>query len=279
MKFLLVLGVLRLRRARTAVVFHDVHLYGGERFRDRARRFCQRWVMHFAYRGTARTILTSPPNQACWLPAQAPKAVHIPIGANVPAMALPAHPAGNGRDPKTIVVFGVTDDGDIRQEVGDIALAARRAAERLPHVRLVTVGRGSTESQNMFRQALRDSRVEFEALGVLSGAQVSQALASADVALFVRGPISTHRGTAIASISNGIPLVAYALPSLPAPLLQAGLEPVRYRDREKLAEATVRVLTDPQLWSNLHERSRRAYEKYFSWEAVASRYLEVFRDA
>jgi glycosyltransferase involved in cell wall biosynthesis len=51
--------------------------------------------------------------------------------------------------------------------------------------------------------------------------------------------------------------------------------PISYLDGEKLAEATVRVLADPQLWLDLHERSRRAYEKYFSWEAVASRFLEV----
>ncbi len=51
-----------------------------------------------------------------------------------------------GTKPKTITVFGITDGGDISQEVRDITVAARRAAEKFPHVCLVTMGRGSAES-------------------------------------------------------------------------------------------------------------------------------------
>jgi len=35
------------------------------------------------------------------------------------------------------------------------------------------------------------------------------------------------------------------------------------------------VLTDHQLWLELRERSQRAYERYFSWEAVAARFLKI----
>jgi glycosyltransferase involved in cell wall biosynthesis len=91
----------------------------------------------------------------------------------------------------------------------------------------------------------------------------------------VRGTISTQRGSAIASIANGVPLVAYADSCQPTPLVEAGIVGVHYLDGEKLAEATIRVLTDPQLWCDLHERSQRAHEKYFTWAAVASHFLEV----
>jgi len=94
-------------------------------------------------------------------------------------------------------------------------------------------------------------------------------------ALFVRSPVTTQRGTAIATIACGVPLVAYSYASLPGPLAEAGIVGVPFGDRDKLAEATVRVLTDPRLWLDLHERSRRAHEKYFTWQAVASRFLEV----
>jgi glycosyltransferase involved in cell wall biosynthesis len=235
--------------------------------------------MRAAYRLSDATVLTVPQERASWLPRQGSKATFIPIGANIPVTAHPDRSARNGHEAKTIVVFAVTDAGDISREVADIALVAKRAAEQLPCVRLVTVGRGSAESEARFREALNGSPVEFNALGVLPAEEVSRVLAGSDVALFVRGPISTNRGSAIASITNAVPLVTYADSSLPSLLAEAGVVGVRYLDGEKLAEATVRALTDPQLWHDLHERSRRAHEKYFSWEAVANRFLEVLHHA
>ena len=121
--------------------------------------------------------------------------------------------------------------------------------------------------------------MEFSALGILPAEEVSQVLAYSDVALFVRYPITTQRGSAIASIANAVPLVAYAEPCLPTPLAEAGIVGVPYLDGEKLAEETIRVLTEPQLWRDLQKRSQCAFEKYFSWQAVASRFLEVLHHA
>lgn len=278
LRFLLVLGVLRIRGVRTAVVFHDAQPYEGKRLRDRVRRACQRFVMHCAYKSSDAAVLTVPLEQVSWLPLKPSKATFIPIGANLPAIATPSRSARNGQEPTTITVFGVTA-ADIAREVAAIARVALRVAEQVPHVRLVTVGRGSEESESSFRQALKGSLVEFQALGILPAEEVSQVLASSDVSLFVRGLVSTQRGSAIASIANAVPLVGYADPCLPEPLAKAGVVGVRYLDGEKLAQATIRVLTDPLLWLDLHERSRRAFEKYFSWEVVASRFLEVLDHA
>jgi glycosyltransferase involved in cell wall biosynthesis len=52
---------------------------------------------------------------------------------------------------------------------------------------------------------------------------------------------------------------------------------VRCGDREGLAEAVLTVLTSDRLWLELHQRSQRAYEKYFSWEAIATRFVELLR--
>ena len=130
-------------------------------------------------------------------------------------------------------------------------------------------------SEARFREALDGSPVEYQALGVLPAEEVSSVLAASDVALFVRGTISTQRSSAIASIANGVPLVAYACPCLPGPLAEAGVVPVPWGDREALAQAALRVLTDGQLWLDLHQRSERAHQKYFSWEAVAGRFAEL----
>ncbi len=277
--FLVVLLLLKMRGVRTAVVFHDPQPFGGGRLVDRIRRFYQRCVMRLTYRWSDATILTIPLEHVSWLPSRASKASFIPVCATVPVSGAKRPSIRNGHEPKTISVFAVSEAADITKEIADITLAARRAAERFPGVRLLTVGRGSAQSESRFRDALKGSSVEFSALGVLPGEAVSQVLADSDVALCVRGTITTQRSSAIASIANGVPLVAYADPSLSAPLAEAGLVGVPYLDGEKLAEATVQVLADPQLWRNLHERSRLAHLKYFSQEAVASRFLEVLQHA
>jgi glycosyltransferase involved in cell wall biosynthesis len=161
-------------------------------------------------------------------------------------------------------------------EVSDIAFVARSVAEHVPGVRLLTMGRGSAESESKFREALEGSAVEYSALGILSAEDVGRILSSSDVSLFVRGGISTQRGSAIASIACSTPLVAYANQNLAAAFSEAGVVPVPLGDRERLAEATVKVLTDRELWSDLHQRSQRSYEKHFAWDAVASQFVQLF---
>lgn len=284
--FLLVLLVLRLHHARMAMVFHDPEPYSGQRLVDRLRRACQLLVVRLAYRLSDRSILNVPLESVSWLSPQPKKANFIPVAANIPlANCGKGVPPANANDEdghataSTIAVFAITDAGDISREVADIAFAATAAAERLPRVRLLTLGRGSVESEASFRQALKGSPVEFNALGILPAAEVSRVLSSSDVSLFVRGTISTRRGSAMASIACGVPLVAYADAYLPAPLAEAGVLGVRYRDREALAGAAVRVLSDRKLWAELHNRSGRAHQTYFSWEAVAARFVEVLNHA
>ncbi len=272
--FLFVLSVLKVRKAHVAVVFHDPEPYRGKRYLDRLRGGLQHFVMGCAYRLSERSIFNVPPERVSWLRLPSGKASFVPIGANLPV----AQHERNGCEVKTIAVFTITDGGDISKEVSDIVCAARKAAERF-RVQLLTVGRGSLESESRFRQALEGSTVEYAALGILSAEEVSQVLAKADVSLFVRGLLSTQRGSAIASIANGVPLVGYADSLLPAALAEAGVVGVRYADADALAQATVRVLADRQLWKELHERSRYAYQKYFSWDAIATRLLEVLQHA
>ena len=278
-RFLLVLGVLRMHGVRTAVVFHDPQGFGGSRFVDRVRRTCQRAVMNWTCRFSDASIITIPLEQITWLPYPHRKATFIQTCATLPAVGAEGRFLRTRNEVKTITVFAVTDGGDNSREVADISLAARRAAEHLPHVRLVTIGRGSARSEFMFREALKGSSVEFSALGILPAEEISRVIADSDVSLFVRGPITTQRSSAIASIANAVPLVAYSDPSPPASIAEAGVVCVPYLDGEKLAEATVRVLTDPQLWRDLHERSVRAQKNYFSSEAVANRFLDILHNA
>jgi glycosyltransferase involved in cell wall biosynthesis len=275
--FLVILLILRVRGTRLITVFHDFAPYAGKRAVDRIRRACQRGVLRGAYGLTQACVLPVPKEQVSWLPLPAAKASFIPVGPNIPVIRALAPSLRKGEGPRTIAVFTVTDRGDISQEVSAITQAAMAAAEHIHPVRLITLGRGSAESEPAFRKALAGSAVEYQALGVLPAEEVARVLAGCDVSLFVRGPISTQRGSAMASIACSLPLVAYAEGCLPAPLLEAGVMGVRCGDREGLAEAVLTVLTSDRLWLELHQRSQRAYEKYFSWEAIATRFVELLR--
>lgn len=276
--FVLVLWLLRARKMQIAVVFHDSAAYPGVRLVDRVRSICQRFVMRSAYRLADKSILPISLERVSWLPPDRSSAVFIPVGPNVPAVGA-RRSASDGPKPKTIAVFGVTGGGTVGSEVADIAYVAKAAAGRMRGIRLTTLGRGSKESEPRLRRVLEGSTVEFNALGVLSAEAVSMVLADADVSLFVRGPISTQRGSAIASIACGVPLVTYSNPPLPTEFSDGGVLAVGIGDREAMAAATVRVLTDSDLWIELHRRNRLAFETYFSWEAIAARFDQVLDHA
>ena len=61
--------------------------------------------------------------------------------------------------------FSITGEGLVGNEVTDIAYAAAEAAKRVPNLRLVTLGRGSCESESLLRKALLGSGVELRPWG------------------------------------------------------------------------------------------------------------------
>ncbi len=106
---------------------------------------------------------------------------------------------------------------------------------------------------------------------------VERRLSQTDVLLFVRGGISSRRGSAIAGIICGLPLVSYSWRETAPPVTEAGVVLTPSGDREALADALAKVLADDVYRSQLRRRSIGAREKYFSWKAIAARYLEALR--
>jgi glycosyltransferase involved in cell wall biosynthesis len=151
----------------------------------------------------------------------------------------------------------------------------KRASRTAGRLRLVVVGRGSKEAEPALRQEFSGTNIVVEALGLVSAEELSRTLASADVQLFVRGQISSRRGSAIAGIACGLPIVCYAGPETGWPVTEAGIIAVPLGDREALSVALERVLVDDELRASLAERSRRAQEQYFSWRVIAARYAEA----
>ena len=93
--------------------------------------------------------------------------------------------------------------------------------------------------------------------------------------LFVRGGISSRRGSAIAGIAHGLPVVAYRGPETGWPVTEAGVVLVDPGDVDALAAALVRIATDSSHRNSLRARSNNAYLRYFAWDVIACTFLET----
>jgi glycosyltransferase involved in cell wall biosynthesis len=229
------------------------------------------------YNGASKCVFADPLEKIDWLPSVDTKSAFIPIGANIPD-AIPPHHENhveqNGAT-KNIAVFGVTDRGDQheRQELADIAHAVRIAAEVGVNVKLLFMGRGVSEAGEAIRRCMQGIAAEVSILGLLNPNRLAESLARCDAMLFVRGTIHPRRGTVMAGIACGLPVIGYSGLTEGTPLAEAGLELVPYGDRDALGAALTRILTDASLRRILRQRSVCAYQKYFSWQTIAERYI------
>jgi glycosyltransferase involved in cell wall biosynthesis len=278
LKFGGVLKILRNAGARVAVVFHDVTPYGGRRIIDGLRRRAQIRTLRNAHRQADLSVFTVALERVSWIPPQSTHAVFIPVGANLPVSteAQTSSEAGEAK-PLTIAVFGITGGETGRRESGIITEAVRFAAKRAGKLRLLAFGRHADDAEKYLQEGLRGTDVELHVSGVLPGEEVVRKLASADVSLFVRGGISTRRGSAIASIACGLPVVAYRGVETAFPIPEAGVVLVSPEKQEELGEALARVLTDREYRASLAERNRQAQEQYFSWKAIAAKYAKALK--
>jgi glycosyltransferase involved in cell wall biosynthesis len=274
-----VLSVLRtLKRSglKVAVVFHDTSPVVGGRLRDRVRSRIQDWVMRRIALNSDRSISVLRAEQMAWVRPDLlrGKFVTIPIGANVPESV--CRRTGMNAQAiacSTIVVFGVTGGRAAPREVSDIAYAVRRASDKKTRLRLVVLGRGSKEAERTLKETLRNVDVEVSVLGLLSADVVADVLADADVMLFVRGHLSGRRGSALAGIVSGLPIVGYSGPETTFPVTEAGLELAPEGDQEALALALSRVIVNDELRRELRRRSVRAHAEYFSWSRIAQQFV------
>ncbi len=272
---LIVAAILRRGGARVAVVLHEPCSQGGSRWTYRVRDACQEWMVRKLYRYAAKCIFTVPLETIAWLPKEEKKAAFVPIGANL------TEPVNLHRVPplpdeqKTVIVYGVTGAPEMAREVRDIAEILQEASESLANLRLVVLGRGATEAREPLASALGTCGVELVVRGVLPAEEIARELGCADVMLFVRGAVTFRRGSAIAGIACGLPIVGYRPESMSAPLEQAGVEWSPWQDRADLARGLVRVLSDPQHWMELHQRNLQLQKNYFSWTRIAERYRMI----
>ena len=278
-RFLRVLKTLNATGARVGVVYHDVEPYEGSRVIDRLRRRTQLRAMRAALRIAGAAIFTVPTERLSWFERHQGNAFFIPVGANLPASIQSASPRQHNSttDKLTIAVFGVTGGDTGKKEIENIAEAVRFASSRVKNLRLTVLGRHAQDAEAGLRELLKGTTVELHVLGVLPAEDVARTLSVSDVLLFVRAPISSRRGSAIAGIACGLPVVAFEGPETAPPITEAGLALYSPQRKGDLGDALARVLEDEHYRTTLAQQSWLAQAKYFSWRAIAARYAELLR--
>jgi glycosyltransferase involved in cell wall biosynthesis len=272
-----VLRTLKKSGSRCAAVVHDPAPYPGERLVDQVRRAIQTHVMRRMIGLTDLNVLTTPLETVSWLPSNKQHLRFVPVGANLP------HPEAawdlNARKPEipTISVFGVTGgpSGDI--EVARIGKALRVVSGELGPVRVSMLGRNSENGGKELKKRLEGTQVEVVVHGLLEAQQVVKTLGSSEVMLFVRGPISTRRGSALAGIACGLPVVACEGWETAGPIKDAGVVLLPQNSGKEYGQALLRVLKDGAYRQTLREQSRNAQRNFFSWEVISEEYAALLR--
>jgi glycosyltransferase involved in cell wall biosynthesis len=274
----LVLRILKLRGCRTAVVFHDVHAVAGARWIDRCRVSFQERIMRHLSLNVCRSIIPVPPEGVSWLPVHKPPVDFIPVGANIFSLddlasegVVPVHNAT-----PTVAVFGIpTWPAAQKREVEAIVQTVRRACVRAGELQLLVLGRGAKEAESLLRSELSGTRVRLKIDGLCSSREISAGLSSCDALLFVRGALSSRRGSGLAAIACGLPIVAYRGRETGFPLTEAGVLFVPQDDLDSLANELARVLLDRELRISLSERNLKIFREWFSWDRIADRWVQA----
>jgi glycosyltransferase involved in cell wall biosynthesis len=225
-------------------------------------------------------ILTVPRNNTSWIPNGLRKVAFIPVGANLPcpekAWLLEKKHAN---EMPTVAVFSISSGAAGREEVRRIAEAMRYTSAKIGPLQLAVLGRNSETGGKQLQEKLAGSRVEVVIHGLMEAEEVVRKLGASDVLLFVRGPISTQRGSAIAGIACGLPVVACRGRETASPITEAGVVLLTEDSHSEYGPALVRVLSDHDYRASLRARSRQAQEQYFSWKVIAAAYASALRNA
>ncbi len=148
--------------------------------------------------------------------------------------------------------------------------------ERVPDARLIVVGTGMTRWYKRFIDQSVKNKVVFE--GFVDPEILPRYYTSVDVFCSPATGGESFGIVLLEAMASGVPIVASDIPGYRC-VMEDGREGLfaRPEDPESLAEAIVRVLSDP----NAREMGKRGIEKarsLYSWERVVSMVEEFYRE-
>jgi glycosyltransferase involved in cell wall biosynthesis len=274
---LLIVLVLRLRRVRCGIVMHEPWHQGflHHHIVNDLRAAFQDVVIRSLHRLSTRTIFTIPVALVGWVRASDSKSVFIPLGPNVPeTLSVPYPPRDPGVTSRTISVFCLSPPPALQTELDDILNATRVPVSAGLTVRIVFMGRGTDAASAEIVRKFDESGIEVEVLGLQAPESISDAIAHSDVLLCVRGTLNLRRGSALAGIACGVPVVGYSGDEHGTPLVEAGVSLVPMHDKPALGAAVARILLDDSFAREMHLKNLATQRKYFSWNVVARQYVK-----
>ena len=252
------------------------------------------WVTRLPGRGADLVVATNAEDGAR-LGSVARALAYIPIGSNIAPLADPsARPAfrarwGIGAATPLLVYFGFVN----RAKGADtlVAALARLRAAGLPAQALMLGGQvGASDPTNA--RFLAEVQAQAQQLGVASAlvwtdflpeAEVSAALVSADLAVLpYREGVSLQRGTLMAALAHGLPVVTTRPPVPPPPSPLPRLVDDRNAvlvppdDPAALADAVASLWADPARRERLGAAAAELAQA-FRWERIAAQHVEEYQ--
>jgi glycosyltransferase involved in cell wall biosynthesis len=192
---------------------------------------------------------------------------HLPVGSNFPDARRERvdERRRRGFDDGTLVVSCLGRDHP--GWLGEYVVAAVNALARTERP-LVFLNMGAESP----RLAGLDPRVAVHAPGFLEADRFAAALAASDLFLVptVDG-VSTRRGSLMAALQHGLPVVGTAGP-LTDPVLRnasAALRLTKVGDPERFARSAVLLAADPEARASAGAAARELYEREFDWAVIA----------
>jgi hypothetical protein len=274
---LVAVAILRLRGARCAIFFHEPSGAGGPGLIGRIRRAFQEWTVRTLHRVTEKCVITVPLDAFPWLSRAPGRAVYIPLAPNIPENLTPRTATSIQSDPrKTVVVFCVSEPPHQQREISEIVYAARAAVAAGIQLRVIFLGRGTVEAREEIDRSFRGTSIEVRNLGICERTEVTRIFSESDVLLGVRGRLYLRRSSAIHGLACGLPVIGYAGASQGTVIEEAGIALVPYADKEALGAELCKILMNPELWREMHEKNRRVQRDYLSWDATGAAYAEFF---
>jgi glycosyltransferase involved in cell wall biosynthesis len=273
-------AILRVRGVRGAMVFHEPWGTAGPRLIDRGRCAFQNWTVRNLYRFTEKSVFTVPLSSVWWLPRNDAKSAYIPLGSNIPENLTNRSELQNQNGAsKNVVVFCLGDSPHGEREVADVAAATRVAASAGTRIRVVFVGRGTTEARTAIERAFAGASVEVSIRGLCEATEVARIFSESSAMIAVRGSLYPRRGSALAGLACGLPIVGYDGEAAGTLIEAAGVALVPFGDNQALGSALREILTNEALWREMHEKNLRIQQQYLSWNVIAAKFATFFRGA
>jgi glycosyltransferase involved in cell wall biosynthesis len=207
----------------------------------------------------------------------------VRVGANALPIARAARPhwsASGGIGPR-IGLFSTAAFGKRFDVVLD---SFAQVAREVPSAELVLIGDLLGPSDRPAARGVKDAlarhpaRERIRVTGKLPLSMIASEIAALDVYLFpMNTGANTRSGTLPVALGSGVPAVAVSGAETDAGIFHDGENIVFARELSApaFADATMRLLRDPELMARVGEGARRLYADHLSWERIADKLLAV----